>query len=53
MSRFDCAICGEVWHVCIRNTVQGGEIQLCKAHYSYLESAQTAALAALLEGVKR
>jgi hypothetical protein len=48
-----CGICGEVWAVRIRNTVQGGTIELCEAHRDILDAAQTAALATLLEGVKR
>jgi endonuclease/exonuclease/phosphatase family metal-dependent hydrolase len=48
-----CGICGEVWAACIKDTVQGGEIRLCKAHLNYLEAAQTEALATLLEEVKR
>ena len=47
-----CGICGEVWAVCIPNTVQGGQIELCAAHRDVLEAAQTAALAKLLEGAK-
>lgn len=44
-----CGICGEEWAVCIPNTVQGGQINLCKSHYEYLQEAQTQALASLLE----
>jgi hypothetical protein len=49
MSTLICGICGEDWAVCIRNTVQGGEIKLCKSHWEYLQEAQTQALATLLE----
>jgi hypothetical protein len=43
-----CGICGEDWAVCIPNTVQGGEINLCRWHWDYLQTAQNRALNTLL-----
>jgi ribosome-binding protein aMBF1 (putative translation factor) len=44
-----CGLCGEEWAVCIPNTVQGGQINLCKSHYEYVQAAEAAALSILLE----